>query len=112
LIDQALGFLSNDIAIDLGTSNTLVYAVGRGIVVDEPSVVAVARGPGNTWGKVQAIGAGGRAAQREAAQRRARHAGGQAVRQRGLHQPNVVVEHVVVEPRVRAFEPGKALDGL
>ncbi len=57
MIDQALGFLSNDIAIDLGTSNTLVYAVGRGIVVDEPSVVAVARGPGNTWGKVQAIGA-------------------------------------------------------
>lgn len=56
MIDQALGFFSNDIAIDLGTANTLVYAVGRGIVVDEPSVVAVTRGPGTTYGKVQAVG--------------------------------------------------------
>ncbi len=32
---------SNDIAIDLGTANTLVYIKGRGIVVDEPSIVAV-----------------------------------------------------------------------
>jgi len=32
---------SNDIAIDLGTANTLVYVRGRGIVVNEPSVVAV-----------------------------------------------------------------------
>lgn len=32
---------SNDIAIDLGTANTLVHLVGRGIVIDEPSVVAV-----------------------------------------------------------------------
>lgn len=34
-------FLSNDIGIDLGTANTLVYVRGRGIVADEPSVVAV-----------------------------------------------------------------------
>lgn len=34
-------FLSNDIAIDLGTANTLVYVRGRGIVINEPSVVAV-----------------------------------------------------------------------
>ncbi|HCQ04512.1 MAG TPA: rod shape-determining protein, partial [Candidatus Latescibacteria bacterium] len=33
--------LSNDIGIDLGTANTLVYVRGRGIVIDEPSVVAV-----------------------------------------------------------------------
>jgi rod shape-determining protein MreB len=32
---------SDDIAIDLGTANTLVYVVGRGIIIDEPSVVAV-----------------------------------------------------------------------
>jgi rod shape-determining protein MreB len=57
VIDQALGFFSNDIAIDLGTANTLVYAVKRGIVVDEPSVVAVTRGPGSTYGKVLAVGA-------------------------------------------------------
>ena len=35
------GALSNDIGIDLGTANTLVYLRGRGIVVNEPSVVAV-----------------------------------------------------------------------
>src|SRR6201992_3478051 len=32
---------SSDLAIDLGTANTLVYAKGRGIVVDEPSIVAI-----------------------------------------------------------------------
>jgi rod shape-determining protein MreB and related proteins len=35
------GFFSNDLAIDLGTANTLVYAKGRGIVVNEPSIVAL-----------------------------------------------------------------------
>jgi rod shape-determining protein MreB len=34
-------FFGNDLAIDLGTSNTLIYANGKGIVCDEPSVVAV-----------------------------------------------------------------------
>jgi rod shape-determining protein MreB len=39
------GFLSNyfndDLAIDLGTANTLIYLRGKGIVLDEPSVVAI-----------------------------------------------------------------------
>ena len=35
------GLFSNDIAIDLGTANTLVYKKGIGIVIDEPSVVAI-----------------------------------------------------------------------
>jgi len=35
------GFLSSDLAIDLGTANTLVYAKGRGVVVSEPSIVAI-----------------------------------------------------------------------
>ena len=35
------GFLSSDMAIDLGTANTLVYVKGRGVVLNEPSVVAV-----------------------------------------------------------------------
>jgi len=35
------GMFSNDLAIDLGTANTLVYLKGKGIVMDEPSVVAV-----------------------------------------------------------------------
>ncbi|MGE0086770.1 MAG: rod shape-determining protein [Desulfococcaceae bacterium] len=40
-IDAFLGVFSNDLAIDLGTANTLVYVKGRGIVLSEPSVVAV-----------------------------------------------------------------------
>ena len=35
------GFNGRDIAVDLGTANTLVYVRGRGIVLDEPSVVAI-----------------------------------------------------------------------
>ena len=42
MFSQALGFVSTDMAIDLGTANTLVYVPGRGIVLDEPSVVAIA----------------------------------------------------------------------
>ena len=41
MFSRALGFVSYDMAIDLGTANTLVYVPGRGIVLDEPSVVAV-----------------------------------------------------------------------
>ena len=41
VLDRLLGYFSNDLAIDLGTANTLVYAKGRGIVSSEPSVVAV-----------------------------------------------------------------------
>jgi len=43
LFDYILGLVSNDLAIDLGTANTLVYVKGKGIVLDEPSVVAVHR---------------------------------------------------------------------
>ena len=43
---------SSDLAIDLGTANTLVFASGRGIVVDEPSMVAVNRSTGD----VEAVG--------------------------------------------------------
>jgi rod shape-determining protein MreB len=41
LFDAIFGMFSNDLAIDLGTANTLVYLKGKGIVVSEPSVVAV-----------------------------------------------------------------------
>ncbi len=40
------GWLSNDIGIDLGTANTLVYVKGQGIVVNEPSIVALDRNTG------------------------------------------------------------------
>ena len=39
-LDAILGTFSHDLAIDLGTSNTLIYAKGKGIVLNEPSVVA------------------------------------------------------------------------
>lgn len=50
---RLFGFLSHDIAIDLGTANTLVAVRGRGIVIDEPSVVAIDR----VTKKILAIGA-------------------------------------------------------
>ena len=43
IFDFILGMFSNDLAIDLGTANTLVYVKGKGIVLSEPSVVAVHR---------------------------------------------------------------------
>jgi rod shape-determining protein MreB len=46
------GMFSSDLAIDLGTANTLVYAAGKGIVVNEPSIVAINK---NT-GEVEAVG--------------------------------------------------------
>ena len=52
-MDQALGWFSQDLAIDLGTANTLVYVRGRGIVLDEPSVVAVEK----RTGRILAVGA-------------------------------------------------------
>ena len=47
-----LSLFSADLAIDLGTVNTRVYALGRGIVVNEPSAVAL----DDTTGEVQAVG--------------------------------------------------------
>ena len=41
MLSKLMGFLSADMAIDLGTANTLVYVRGRGIVLNEPSVVAI-----------------------------------------------------------------------
>ncbi|MDA1090557.1 MAG: rod shape-determining protein [Proteobacteria bacterium] len=41
MLSSIFGFLSADMAIDLGTANTLVYVKGRGIVLNEPSVVAI-----------------------------------------------------------------------
>jgi len=41
IINKILGMFSNDLAIDLGTANTIVMAKGKGIVINEPSVVAV-----------------------------------------------------------------------
>ena len=47
-----MGILSKEVGIDLGTANTLIYVKGRGIVVREPSVVAIDK----YSGKVLAVG--------------------------------------------------------
>ena len=52
IINKALSYLGEDIAIDLGTANSLVYVRGRGIVIQEPSVVAV----NQKTGRILAIG--------------------------------------------------------
>jgi rod shape-determining protein MreB len=50
ILKRFRGLFSNDLSIDLGTANTLIYARGQGIVLNEPSVVAIRqeRGPGGT----------------------------------------------------------------
>ncbi len=55
ILDPILGWFSNDLAIDLGTANTLVYVKGKGIVLSEPSVVAV-RADGRGPNRVLAVG--------------------------------------------------------
>jgi rod shape-determining protein MreB len=44
LFDWLFGMFSNDLAIDLGTANTLIYVKGKGIILSEPSVVAIKKG--------------------------------------------------------------------
>ena len=46
MLNKIIGFLSADMAIDLGTANTLVYVKDAGIVLNEPSVVAVINNTG------------------------------------------------------------------
>ena len=52
IFDNLTGFGSRDMAVDLGTANTLVYVRGRGIVLSEPSVVAI----DTRTGEVHAVG--------------------------------------------------------
>jgi rod shape-determining protein MreB len=56
MLDSLMGWLSNDLAIDLGTANTLVYAKGKGLICSEPSVVAVTSDPSGRGDKVLAVG--------------------------------------------------------
>lgn len=56
IFNRLLGLFSSDLAIDLGTANTLIYVRGKGIVVSEPSVVAIRTGHGNNGKRIQAVG--------------------------------------------------------
>src|SRR5918992_3644722 len=47
VLESAFQFLGRDMAVDLGTANTLVYVRGRGVVLNEPSVVAINQNTGH-----------------------------------------------------------------
>ena len=59
MLSRLLGMFSADMAIDLGTANTLIYIKGKGIVLNEPSVVAIA----HTNGRKQVLAVGNEAKQ-------------------------------------------------
>ena len=54
MIRRLFGLFSDDLSIDLGTANTLIYMKGKGIVLDEPSVVTLRRD--NSQNKIEAVG--------------------------------------------------------
>lgn len=55
MLEQFRGMFVNDLSIDLGTANTLIYAKGQGIVLNEPSVVAL-RSDGRGGKRIEAVG--------------------------------------------------------
>ncbi|HLF10289.1 MAG TPA: rod shape-determining protein [Gammaproteobacteria bacterium] len=56
MLKNFLGYFSTDLSIDLGTANTLIYVRGRGIVLNEPSVVAIREEPGRGGKVLEAVG--------------------------------------------------------
>jgi rod shape-determining protein MreB len=56
MLKRLMGYFSHDLSIDLGTANTLIYLGGQGIVLDEPSVVAIREEPGRGGKTVEAVG--------------------------------------------------------
>src|SRR5215208_7108561 len=56
MLKSFLGYFSNDMSIDLGTANTLMYVRGKGIVLNEPSVVAIREEPSRGGKKIEAVG--------------------------------------------------------
>ena len=61
MLKNIIGYFSNDLSIDLGTANTLVYAKGKGVVLNEPSVVALRSENGKPTKTVVAVGADAKA---------------------------------------------------
>lgn len=56
MLKRLRGIFSTDLSIDLGTANTLIYVRNKGIVLDEPSVVAVRHDPATGQNHVEAVG--------------------------------------------------------
>ena len=93
IFDRIFGYFSSDLAIDLGTANTLIYAKGRGIVVREPSVVAVQK---ESRGEKRVLAVG-----REAKEMLGRTPGGiQAIRPM---KDGVIADFEVTEAMLRYF---------
>ncbi|MEA3413099.1 MAG: rod shape-determining protein [Pseudomonadota bacterium] len=61
MLRRLTGIFSNDLSIDLGTANTLIYMRGKGIVLDEPSVVAVRQDRSGGPKSIEAVGQGAKA---------------------------------------------------
>jgi rod shape-determining protein MreB len=80
-------YFSTDLAIDLGTANTLIYVRGKGIVLDEPSVVAI-RHEGGPNGKktIQAVGPRGQGHAGQGARQHRGHPPDEGRRDRRLHR--------------------------
>ena len=107
IFDYLFGMLSHDMAIDLGTANTLVYVRGEGIVLREPSIVAVQKGTdhvlsvgseakamlGRTPGSIVAIRPmrEGVIADFEVTERMLRHFIKRVHQRRGLAKPRIVI---------------------
>jgi rod shape-determining protein MreB len=56
MLNRLFGVFSNDISIDLGTANTLIYMRGKGIVLNEPSVVAIRQERSGGTRSIEAVG--------------------------------------------------------
>ena len=56
MLKRLLGYFSSDVAIDLGTANTIVYVRGKGVILDEPSMVALALSRDGYGKRVIAVG--------------------------------------------------------
>ncbi len=56
MFNNIRGFFSSDLSIDLGTANTLIYVRGKGIILNEPSVVAIRDDPGRGSKTIAAVG--------------------------------------------------------
>ena len=89
MFNALLGAISNDLAIDLGTANTLVYVKGKGIVLSEPSVVAV-RTDNRHRNRVLAVG-------------------GEAKRMLGRTPGNIVAIRPMKEGVIADFEVAEAM---
>ena len=104
-------YFSTDLAIDLGTANTLIYVRGKGIVLDEPSVVAI-RHEGGPNGKktIQAVGTEAKADAGQGAGQHRGHPADEGRRDRRLHRHRADAQAVHQEGarHARCSRPARA----